>query len=347
MNYIRMSIALSIFATVVSVPADEFAFATVEAIPAQQAAKSFAKAAAWSAEADPFPAVYFPGRTAAAAKTTELGPIELGAYKGIAEARRLRIPATMNSDIVAFYGSPVSKSMGILGEYPMKDLARLLKAYAALYDKENGDRGVIPAFYIIYGTCWPEGEIGILKDRIVKEYIEYALANGILVFLDHQIGKYSVAESMDRLLPWLSYPNVHLALDPEWRTLLPMEELGQVTGAEINQAQEMMSDWIAERGIPANKMLVVHQFNYKMIQDRGEVRSNFDKVQLIHCADGFGTPECKKSSYNYNALAKNIPQKGFKLFFKTQVPGAGYDVPLLEPPEVMALDPKPVLVIYQ
>jgi hypothetical protein len=42
-----------------------------------------------------------------------------------------------------------------------------------------------------------------------------------------------------------------------------------------------------------------------------------------------------------------MPHKGFKLFLRTDVPGAGFDMPLLEPPEVMALDPKPVLVMYQ
>jgi len=29
------------------------------------------------------------------------------------------------------------------------------------------------------------------------------------------------------------------------------------------------------------------------------------------------------------------------------VPGAGYDNPLLTPPEVLALTPRPVLIIYQ
>jgi hypothetical protein len=42
-----------------------------------------------------------------------------------------------------------------------------------------------------------------------------------------------------------------------------------------------------------------------------------------------------------------MPLKGFKLFFKTTVEGAGYDDPLLLPAEVLALDPRPRLIIYQ
>jgi hypothetical protein len=39
--------------------------------------------------------------------------------------------------------------------------------------------------------------------------------------------------------------------------------------------------------------------------------------------------------------------KGFKLFFKSEFPLAGFDDPLMRPEEVMALDPRPVLIMYQ
>ena len=43
-----------------------------------------------------------------------------------------------------------------------------------------------------------------------------------------------------------------------------------------------------------------------MINHRENVRTNFDRVNLVHCADGFGTPAQKKDSYAANAEAKNI-----------------------------------------
>jgi hypothetical protein len=257
------------------------------------------------------------------------------------------IPVLANNQVLAFYGHPFSKRMGILGEYSKEDLARLLKGYAKLYDEANGDAGVIPAFYLIYGTCWPGGDIGYLKDSVVKDYIEYAASQGMMVFVDHQIGRFTVAEAVRRLLPYLKYPNVHIALDPEWRTTAPMQEIGSITAEEVNMAQAMIRDYMDLQGIPGVKILVVHQFRSSMIQGRDRVRANNERVLLVHTADGFGPPALKKNAYALNAQAANMPLKGFKLFFRTTVPGAGYDEPLLTPPEVLSLTPRPALIIYQ
>jgi len=253
----------------------------------------------------------------------------------------------LNNDVFALYGKPGARTMGILGQYSLPDIGPVMDDFVARYDEANGGRGIIPAFYIIYGTCWPEGEIGILQDRIVREYIEYAAERGWYVYLDHQIGRYSVESAMNKLLPWLKYPNVQLALDPEWRTEKPMQEIGSVTAAEINQAQAMMQDYLTEHRLPGRRMLVIHQFKPKMIANRPEVRSDFELVQLIHCADGFGSPSLKKSTYAFNAQATNIPLKSFKLFLKPTVEGAGWDQPLMSPEDVFALEPRPYLIMYQ
>ncbi|MEJ5184928.1 MAG: hypothetical protein WHT81_07380 [Rectinemataceae bacterium] len=258
-----------------------------------------------------------------------------------------RIPLVANRTIVAYYGKPGSAQMGILGRYSKEEIADMVTEMARNYDAVNGRDGVIGAYYIIYGTCWPGGEIGYLDDSILLEYIRYAMQRGMLVFVDHQIGKYSVKEAMDRILPFLHYPNVHLAIDPEWRTLRPMKEIGSVTADEVNFAQEYMEAYIKEHDIPGIRMLVVHQFADKMIQDRSRVRTDRDQVLLIHTADGFGSPSMKLATYARNAAAENMPVKGFKLFFKSEFPFAGYDQPLMTPAEVMQLNPRPSLVMYQ
>ncbi len=257
------------------------------------------------------------------------------------------VPLVANNTILAYYGSPLSDKMGILGLYPKEKIAEMLKEMAVQYDQVNGKDGVIPAFYIIYGTCWPGGEIGYLDDKILLDYIRYAQSMGMLVFIDHQIGKYSLRGAMDKILPFLRYPNVHLAIDPEWRTLNPMKEIGSITAAELNDAQNYMDAYIRANDIPGIRMLVVHQFADKMIQGREEVISHRDRVILIHTADGFGAPKLKKATYQRNANAENMPVKGFKLFFKSDFPLAGFDMPLMSPAEVMQLEPRPSLVIYQ
>ncbi len=253
----------------------------------------------------------------------------------------------LNTDILAFYGHPMSKRMGILGTLPIEELDARLSKLAVEYKELNGDRNIQKAFYIIYGTVWPKGDIGILQDSVLLQYIEYAMKHDILVFIDHQIGRFDPVDSLKKMLPYLRYPNVHLALDPEWRTEKPMEEIGSITAAEINKAQEVMENYIIENRIPGERMLVIHQFNNRMILQRDQVKSNFARVRLVHCADGFGSPALKRMSYNANSKAGNIPVKAFKLFYKSGIEGAGYDDPILTPREVLELDPRPYIIMYQ
>jgi hypothetical protein len=258
-----------------------------------------------------------------------------------------QVSILLNNDILAYYGHPNSRNMGILGRYSIEELDKLLTACAADFEAVSGGRKVKKAFYLIYGTVWPEGEIGIMRDELVMRYINYGLENDILIFIDHQIGRYDPIDSLKRILPWLRYPNVHLALDPEWRTTMPMKEIGHVTAEELNIAQQVMEDYIIANDIPGERMLVIHQFNYLMIRNRAEVRTDFNRVRFIHCADGFGPPHMKLGSYAFNAQADNMPIKGFKLFLNFGIPGAGYDNPLMTPKEVYELNPRPFVIMYQ
>jgi len=253
----------------------------------------------------------------------------------------------LNNDIFALYGKPGSSAMGILGQYKLENLDAVMDKFVKMYDAVNGNKKVIPSLYIIYGTCWPKGEIGILDMSTTKRYIEYASKKGWYVFLDDQIGKYTIEESMNRILPFLKYDNVHLAIDPEWKTLTPMQTIGSVTAEEVNKAQKMMNDYIIKHKIKGRRMLVIHQFKDIMIRNRSKVKTNFERVQLIHCSDGFGPPRLKKETYSYNAIAKNMPLKSFKLFLPTKVEGAGYDEPLMSPKDVMSLKPRPYFIMYQ
>jgi hypothetical protein len=302
-----------------------------------------------------FPSLYFTGTINKYRQDEENKPYGVAAEPAPAnpgatdmETRNVEnIDGLLNEDILAFYGHPLSERMGILGRYSITDLDARLSALADEYRAVNGGREVRKAFYLIYGTVWPGGDIGILRESVLREYIQYALERGILIFIDHQIGRYQPEDALRRMLPYLNYPNVHLALDPEWRTTKPMREIGTVTGEEINQVQQIMEDYIIENGLPGERLLVVHQFNWQMIKNRERVKTDFKRVRLVHCADGFGNPSLKRASYAYNARADNIPIKGFKLFYNFGIPGAGYDEPLLTPRQVVELKPRPSIIMYQ
>ncbi len=252
-----------------------------------------------------------------------------------------------DNTIVAYYGHPSSETMGIVGRHSKEELIDLLKEVTAEYDAVNGNKGAIPAIYLVYGTVQPEGRIFKMKSDLVMSYIEAAYENGVLIYLDHQIGRSSPIDALNEILPFLQYPNVHLALDPEWRTDKPMKELGHLTGAELNKLQETMRDYIIANDIQGKRQLVFHQFRDSMIRDAASVSVQYDPVLLVHCTSGWGSPDSKKATHARNAKASNIPYKGFKLwyFYKPEV--THYDNPILTPEQVLNLDPQPGLVIYQ
>lgn len=297
-----------------------------------------------------FPAIYFTGALEAISLVEAARPYGARTEAEYLAMERMYADYTsllLNNDILAFYGHPNSRNMGILGRYSMEELDARLSALAREYEAESGGRRVIKAFYLIYGTVWPEGEIGIIKTETLQRYVEYALKNNILVFIDHQIGRYDPVNSLKRMFPWLHYPNVHLAFDPEWRTTRPMQEIGTVDADEVNRAQRAMEDYIIANNIPGERLLVIHQFKPWMIQQRKDVKTDFNRVRLVHCADGFGSPAQKRSAYASNAEAANIPVKAFKLFYNFGIPGAGFDHPILTPKEVYSLTPRPYVIMYQ
>jgi len=258
-----------------------------------------------------------------------------------------QISLLMNYDVLAYYGHPASRNMGILGRHSIEELDQMLSVLAAEYEAVSGGRKIQKAFYLIYGTVWPQGDIGIINHDVLMRYINYGMRNDVLIFIDHQIGRFDPLDSLRRMLPYLQYPNVHLALDPEWRTARPMEELGHLTAAELNRAQQIMEDYLIENDLPGERMLVIHQFNSIMIRNRQDIRSDFQRVRFIHCMDGIGTPNMKRNTYAFNALATNLPIKGFKLFYNLGIPGAGFDNPLMTPQEVYNLNPRPYVIMYQ
>ena len=303
----------------------------------------------WKSKGGHFPFIYFNEFINAAVKEEDAHPYWAHTEKEAEELARLVTDNTsllLNNDILAYYGHPNSRNMGILGRYSIEELDKRLKSTAEKYKELSGGRDIIRAFYLIYGTAWPGGDIGYIGDATLQRYIEYALKNDMLVFIDNQIGRFDPINAIRRMLPWLKYPNVHLALDPEWRTDKPMQEIGHLTAEEINRAQRAMEEYIIANDIPGERMLVIHQFNWVMIRNRENVRSDFRRVRLVHCISGIGTPAMKRDTYAFGARATNMPVKGFKLWYDFGISGHT-DRPLMSPRDVYNLNPRPYIIMYQ
>ena len=248
--------------------------------------------------------------------------------------------------ILTFYGFPGNAEMGILGEYERERVLELLREQAAAYEAADPSRPVLIAFEVIASVAQPEPQAdgSYLLDTpsaLLDEYTQFAEANDILLFLDVQIGRRTVQAEIEGLRPWLEKPFVHLALDPEFAMRegeIPGVHIGQIDGSDITLTQQFLVDLTTELNLPP-KVLIVHQFQYSMIENKDQVEP-MAGVQLVIDADGWGTPEDKRATYDAVISQQPIEFHGMKLFYQQ-------DVPLMTPEEVLDLEPSPDLIIYQ
>jgi hypothetical protein len=251
-----------------------------------------------------------------------------------------------NNRILAYYGFPGNELMGILGEHDMDTLLAILRDQAAEYEAADNSRPWLLAFEVIASVAQrdpgPDGMyIAYAADEIIQQYVDFTAANDLLLILDVQFGRKTVAQEIDAVRQWLSYPHVHLAIDPEFAVKegeTPGLDLGTIDASDVLLAQQLLSEIAIEEGLPP-KLLIVHQFNLYSLTNRDQV-GPIPGVQFVLEVDGWGGPEAKRETYAI--VGGNVLHDfyGFKLWYRQ-------DEPLMTAAEVMALTPPPDLVIYQ
>ena len=251
-----------------------------------------------------------------------------------------------DSQIVSYYGNPYTADMGILGQDALETVVAQLEQHAARYDELNGPTSVIPAIHLVYAVAQyhPTDNGNFLQyvdDDDVRRYVALTEERGMLLFLDLQIGRSSVAAELPRVLPYLRSPRVHLAIDPEFAvgaTEVPGDQLGSLRAADIDEAQAVLQELVDRERLPP-KLLIVHQFSDGMVLDGEEIRRYRD-VELIVDMDGFGPAAIKRAQYQQYASRPYAAYAGIKLFFQ-------YDPDLMSEEDVLLLKPRPAVVIYQ
>ncbi len=248
---------------------------------------------------------------------------------------------------VALYGHPGTAGLGVLGEQPLEGALARAKQVAGEYDPHS-DLPVIPTFEIITTVASSSaGRDGNYSNEVDAEFlrpwIEAAEAEGVYVLLDLQPGTTDFLTQAQQYETLLAYPNVGLALDPEWR-LEPgqrhMAQIGTVSAAEVNTVSDWLATFTRENQLP-QKMLVLHQFRNSMISERTTLVTDHDELSVVIHADGHGPPGQKLETWN--ALRVDAPAEvswAWKNFYDE-------DSPTFTPAETMSIDPVPVLVSYQ
>lgn len=276
------------------------------------------------------------------AKAPDLAP-GLGAPLASVPAEGALLPEYR---IVTFYGHPHDPGMGIVGEHEIEQLTEMLREEAANYAAADPSRPVIPGLEVIATVAQrvPGSDGTYILDtdtETLTTYIDYAAEHGMVVVLDLQVGRGTVAAEIEKVRDLLARPNVHLAIDPEFAVAegqIPGEYIGSVSAESIAYAQKVLAEISAANGIPP-KMLIVHQFREDMIQGKEQL-APVPGVQLVIDADGYGGPELKTAVYNFLVRDEPVEFAGVKLFY-------GQDVPLMTPQEILALVPAPDVIIYQ
>ena len=255
--------------------------------------------------------------------------------------------------VVAFYGNPLSKKMGVLGEYPVDDMLARLDQEVRRWQEADPTTPVQPALHLIavvaQGAPGRDGMYRLrMPDTLIERVYQWAQRKHALLFLDIQVGHSTVQAELPRLLHFLERPDVHLGLDPEFSMhydkegLKPGKKIGTMMAADVNYAVRTISELVAEKHIPP-KVIVVHRFTKRMVPNPGDIRLD-PRVQIVMDMDGWGPPWLKFDSYRDYEVTAPVQYTGFKLFFHND---AKSGEALITPRELLHLIPKPVYIQYQ
>jgi hypothetical protein len=255
-------------------------------------------------------------------------------------------PMFPDNRIVAYYGHPNDPELGILGQFDKQDLLEQLLDEVAAYEEAEPARDVIPAFEVIGSVAQvepgPDGtHVLQTDDATIRDYIEFTQENNILMIIDIQIGKTSVEDELALIEEYLAEPNVHLAIDPEFAwgpEHTPGVDYGSINARDINYAQEQLARIVEEHDLPP-KVLIVHRFTDGMVRNFEDI-DQVENVQFVLDFDGYGDPPSKQEGYDLFVKESDAQHGGIKLFYDQ-------DRPLMQPEDVLELDPAPDFVMYQ
>jgi len=249
--------------------------------------------------------------------------------------------------VVAYYGNFYSKGMGILGKLPPDSMLARLQEEVKKWEKADSLTPVQPAIHYITVTAQANGG----KDKKyrlrmpfnqIDKALELAKKINAIVFLDVQVGHSSVESEIPLLEKYLSMPNVHLGIDPEFAMhgeKVPSSVIGTMDATDINYVSGYLAELVKKYNLPP-KILIIHRFTTGMLTNYKQILKH-PEVQLVVNMDGFGIPAKKINSYKLAVVNQPIQFAGFKLFYKQDQPN------MMQPSEVLKLYPKPVYIQYQ
>ena len=257
----------------------------------------------------------------------------------------------------SFGVAPVLGLLGALNSFD--ELERSVEPWTSAMS-ELAEAPVMVAPHLIYGLATPcqdaDDSCVIFLDAsgvdLIEDYIKPAADRDMAVILDTQIGRLAPTYFVQRMIDagYLAYPNVHIALDPEFATQpdqdMPGDPIGTLSAASINQVQAALAAYVREEGLSHKKVLIVHQFvddlsdSWSMVPGKQNIEI-YPEVELVFDADGFGSPNAKVHKYNAITDPTAYPQlewRGIKIFQHNPHAPRFSDTPVMTPRQIFGLD---------
>ncbi|MCX5763312.1 MAG: hypothetical protein NTU67_01535 [Gemmatimonadetes bacterium] len=250
--------------------------------------------------------------------------------------------------IIAYYGNPLSKRMGVLGEYEPTEMLKMLDAEVAAWTKADPTTPVQPALHLIavvaQGAPGKDGKYRLRMDSsLIEKVAGWAAKRNALVFLDVQVGHATLQDELPRLVRFLQRPNFHLGIDPEFALkdgTVPGKKIGSFDASDVNYAATMLAEVVTQYKLPP-KVLVVHRFTQRGVTNTHQIKLD-PRVQIVMHMDGFGAPWLKRNTFRKWIKAEPVQFAGWKQFYK-----ARNDNPRTTIPEILKLHPRPLYIHYQ
>lgn len=252
--------------------------------------------------------------------------------------------------IVAFYGNPLSRRMGILGELPAPQMLAQLDREVAAWQQADSLTPVKPALHLIAMVAQADaGRDGRyrnkMRDTLIERVHGWAKQRNALLFLDLQVGLSTLAKEVPRFENFLAQPDVHLGIDPEFAmpgTAVPGSRIGTLDADDINGVIDYLAALVTQHNLPP-KVLVIHRFTQRMVTGYDRITRD-PRVQVVMHMDGFGSPASKRVTYDAFVYREPVQFGGFKIFYKNDQRGRSR---LMTPAELLLLTPAPLYIQYQ
>lgn len=253
--------------------------------------------------------------------------------------------------VVAYYGNPLSKRMGALGEFPKDEMLKRLKGEVAKWEKADPAMPVQPALHLIAVVAQGDpGKSGkyrmVMPDEVVNQVYGWAKEIGAILFIDIQTGHDDIRALLPRFESLLKNPDVHLGIDPEFNLISskvkPGKKIGTYDADDINYASTYLKDLVQKYKLPP-KVLVVHRFTRNGVTNANKIVLR-PEVQVVMHMDGWGAPWLKRDSYKDYIVAEPVQFTGFKLFYHNDTKKGD---PLMTPQDLLKLNPRPIYIQYQ